>query len=195
MTVRTVDDYIQVHSGWEPGLTHLRELLLSAGLEETIKWEVPVYMVNGKNVAGIGAFKHHYALWFFQGSLLKDDSSLLRNAQENKTKALRQIRFESPKAVRQEILGEYILEAVKNEKQGKRLKPAGIVTEVPPELEVAYSGNEELRNAFWELTPGKRRDYCEYISEAKKEETRTHRLHRVLPMIKQGIGLPDKYRN
>lgn len=195
MTAKTVDEYINIHSGWEPGLTYLRELLLSTGLEETIKWGAPVYMANGKNVVGIGAFKRHFALWFFQGSLLKDNTSLLSSAQENKTKALRQIRFESAKAIQKEILRAYILEAVNNEKEGKRLKPAsGEVVEIPPELEAVYSGNEELRIAFWDLSPGKRRDYCNYISEAKKTETRNRRLDKILPLIKEGMGLHDKYR-
>lgn len=54
---------------------------------------VRLYILNGKNVIGLGAFKNHFAIWFFNGVFLKDEKQLLTNAQEGKTKALRQMHF------------------------------------------------------------------------------------------------------
>jgi uncharacterized protein YdeI (YjbR/CyaY-like superfamily) len=51
-------------------------------------------MKGGKNLLGIGAFKNHFGLWFFQGSLLKQNTKLLVNAQEGKTQAMRQIKLD-----------------------------------------------------------------------------------------------------
>jgi uncharacterized protein YdeI (YjbR/CyaY-like superfamily) len=45
------------------------------------------------------------------------------------------------------------------------------------------------------LTPGKQREYAEYITEAKKDETKLKRIEKIIPMIKAGIGLNDKYKN
>jgi uncharacterized protein YdeI (YjbR/CyaY-like superfamily) len=73
----------------------LRNLITSTELAETIKWHARTYCLDSKNVIGLGAFKHHIALWFFQGVFLKDKYKLLINAQLGKTKALRQMRFES----------------------------------------------------------------------------------------------------
>jgi uncharacterized protein YdeI (YjbR/CyaY-like superfamily) len=45
------------------------------------------------------------------------------------------------------------------------------------------------------MTPGKQREYCEYISEAKRDATKLKRLEKIIPMIIEGVGLNDKYKN
>ena len=90
MAVKSVDEYIETHNSWEKELQALRSVLQNTELEECIKWGTPVYTLNGKNVVGMAAFKNHCALWFFNGALLKENTALLYNAQEGKTKALRQ---------------------------------------------------------------------------------------------------------
>ena len=196
MSVKSVDEYIQIHPGWEEEITSLREMLRSTELKETIKWGGPVYTVNGKNVIGIGAFKNHCALWFFQGALLKENTALLQNAQEGKTKALRQIRFEKGDEIPANSLRKYALEAIQNQKEGKEIKPArDKEVEIPSLLETAFENDSNLKKAFFELTPGKQREYCEYISEAKREATKLSRLEKITPMIKAGQGLHDKYKN
>ena len=70
------------------------------GLEETVKWGGPVYVADGKNIVGLGAFKSYFALWFFQGALLADQEKVLVNAQEGRTKALRQWRFENKREIK-----------------------------------------------------------------------------------------------
>ena len=71
---KSAEEFIAKHPQWRALLTELRDILRSTGLEETIKWGVPVYTLDGKNVVGLTAFKHHAALWFHQGALLKDES-------------------------------------------------------------------------------------------------------------------------
>ena len=48
--------------------------------------------------------------------------------------------------------------------------------------------------SFEAVTPGKRREYAEYVASAKREETRLKRVEKVLPMIEEGVGLNDRYR-
>ena len=67
--------------------------MLSSEMEETVKWGMPVYMVDGEIVTGLGSFKSYAGIWFYQGALLKDKHKKLINAQENKTNAMRQMRF------------------------------------------------------------------------------------------------------
>ena len=196
MAVKTVDEFIEKHLGWEEEITSLREMLLSTHLEETIKWGAPVYTLDGKNVVGIGAFKNHCALWFFQGALLKENTALLQNAQEGKTKALRQIKFEKGDEIPANSLRKYALEAIQNQKEGKEIKPArDKEVEIPSLLETALENDSDLKKAFFELTRGKQKEYCEYISEAKREATKLSRLEKITPMIKAGQGLHDKYKN
>jgi uncharacterized protein YdeI (YjbR/CyaY-like superfamily) len=194
--IESVDQYIQSHPRWSEILLELRELLNSTVLTETIKWGGPVYTLDGKNLLGIGAFKNHSALWFFQGALLQDNTNLLINAQEGKTKALRQIRFDLGSKIDKQELLKYIDETISLHKQGKVIKPdlwKGIF--IPSELSDFFESNSELKKAFSVLTPGKQREYAEYITEAKREVTKQKRIEKIVPMIKVGIGLNDKYKN
>ncbi|MFT4937021.1 MAG: hypothetical protein ACI88A_000030 [Paraglaciecola sp.] len=57
-TSKSPEGYIDAHPQWQHVLEKLRKLLLSTGLEECIKWGVPTYCINGKNVVGLGAFNN-----------------------------------------------------------------------------------------------------------------------------------------
>lgn len=72
-----VDQYIAKKTKWSELLTLLREIIGASELEETIKWGVPTYTLDGKNIIGLGAFKSFAALWFFQGALLNDPLKVL----------------------------------------------------------------------------------------------------------------------
>lgn len=170
-------------------------MILSTDVEETIKWGAPVYTVNGKNVVSIAAFKNHCAMWFYNGALLKENTALLENAQENKTTGLRQIRFKKDQEIPLEELRKYVEEAVQNQKEGKEIKPVrSRKTTIPPELEAAFSEDPVLETSFKNLSPGKQREYGEYITEAKREATKMSRLEKIRPMIIAGKGLNDKYK-
>lgn len=195
MAVENVDEYIIRHEEWEEEIRALRKMLLSTELEETIKWGSPVYTLHGKNVVGIGAFKNHCALWFFQGALLEKNTAMLTNAQEGKTKALRQIKFEKDEELPLKDLIKYVQEAIKNQKAGKEIKPeTGREVEIPDLLNTAFENDSDLKTAFFELTAGKQRDYCQYIEEARQDSTKLNRLEKITPMIKSGVGLNDKYK-
>lgn len=197
MAVKSVDEYIERFPKWEEQLTQLRQMLLSTGLEETLKWGAPAYMINGKNVVGMSGFKNHYGLWFFQGALLKENTALLVNAQEEKTKAMRQMRFEESDEPDTETIRKYVLEAIQNQREGKEIKAdrSEKTLDMPADLAAALTNDTALRESFEKLTPGKQREYASHISEAKREATRLARLEKILPMIKEGKGLYDKYKN
>lgn len=195
MAVKNVEEYICKNAEWEEEIYSLRELLLSAGMEEVIKWGGPVYMIDGKNVMSIGAFKKHCALWFFNGALLQENTALLHNAQEDKTKALRQIRFEKGDKIEPEELQKYIAEAIENQKKGKTIKPKIKPLELPGELKEKFKNDPELKKAFQKLSMGKQREYADYISKAKRYATKQARLEKIIPMIKESKGLHDKYKN
>ncbi|WP_083932900.1 DUF1801 domain-containing protein [Gillisia sp. CAL575] len=134
-----VDEFIETHPKWEVQLIKLKELLLSSGLSETIKWGSPVYIKEGKNLVGIAAFKDHYGLWFFQGALLKKITKLLLNAQEPKTQVMRQIRFDNNSTFDLESLKPYIAETLSLHNQEKVIKKAKTKTVlVPFELKEAF---------------------------------------------------------
>lgn len=196
MAIQSAEQYIAAHPSWEKELRELREMIMEADVQETIKWGAPVYTVNGKNVVSIAAFKNHCSMWFYKGALLKENTDLLQNAQEGKTKTLRQIRFERGQEIPVTELKNYVLEAIRNEKEGKEIKPErSKKIEIPSEIEIAFSEDPALEVAFDNLSPGKQREYCQHISEAKREATRKSRLEKIFPMIKDGKGLHDKYKS
>ncbi len=194
--VDSAETYIEIHSRFSEELSVLRTIINSTELVEHIKWNAPVYSVDGKNVLGIGAFKKHFVIWFFHGVFLKDENNLLEKAQET-TKGLRQMRFESMADIDKNVVLEYVKEAIENQKLGKEFKPErnGKKINVPAELKAALAGNSVLSDAFKLLTPTKQREYSEYIASAKREETKVSRLEKIKPMILKGVGLNDKYKN
>ena len=193
----SVEEYIASAGEWKASLILLRELFSSTSLEETIKWGMPVYTLNNKNVAGISAFKSWTGIWFYQGVLLKDEKGVLINAQEGTTKALRQWRFTSVNEIsaRRATILAYLDEAIRNQKQGKEVKPdRNKILLIPAELEQALSQDPALKDSFEALSLSKKREFAEHVGSAKREETRIQRLEKVIPMILEGIGLSDKYR-
>ncbi len=190
-----VDSYINAQDKYKDVLEKLRALLSTTELVETVKWGMPTYTINGKNVVGMSAFKNHAGVWFFQGALLKDHYEVLINAQEGKTKALRQWRFQSIEEINDKKVLEYVDEAIKNEKQGKKIPISrNAKWEVPTALKEALKNNKKASEAFENLTKGRQKEFAEYISSAKREATVASRIQKIIPMIESGIGLNDKYR-
>ena len=192
----SVEDYIAEADQFQEELLKLRKIMLSTPMEETVKWGAPCYVANGMNVVGIAGFKTYVGLWFHQGSLLTDPHGVLLNAQEGKTRGLRQWRFKNKKEILVRQIKPYVLEAIQLAEQGQGIKPQRnkpIV--VPDELQAALSKKKKTAKAFEKLTPGKQREYAEYISDAKRDATRLSRIEKIIPMIEAGTGLHDKYKN
>ncbi|WP_339698054.1 YdeI/OmpD-associated family protein [uncultured Marixanthomonas sp.] len=195
-TSEKVTAYIDKHEKWSDELLKLRSIFQKTELTEEVKWGAPTYTLNGKLVAALAGFKNHYAIWFHQGVFLKNKEDKLVNAQEGVTKALRQWRFEEGDPIEADLILKYIQEAIENCIAGKELKPKRKKDAViPPLLEKAFKTDTNLAKAFKNLTPGKQREYANHISEAKREATKESRLQKIIPMILDGKGLHDKYKN
>jgi uncharacterized protein YdeI (YjbR/CyaY-like superfamily) len=193
---KKVDQYINKHSHWKDELTELRSIFLKTNLKEEVKWGAPAYTLDGSLVAGIGAFKNHYAIWFHQGVFLKDPNKKLINAQEGVTKALRQWKFKKNDPVEPNIIINYLEEASENARLGRKLIPKRKKELVIPSiLKQALDKDSSFNDAFNKLTPGKQREYADHIGGAKREATQAGRLEKSIPMIFEGKGLYDKYKN
>lgn len=192
---KSVEEYLIDNKEYKPLLEKLRSILLSTELTETVKWGIPTYTINNKNIVGIGAFKSYAGLWFFNGTFLKDEAKVLINAQEEKTKGMRQWRFNSVKDVDGKLVKAYVLEAIQNQKDGKEIKPDKKPLIIPDELKEALVSDTLILEAFDQMSLTNKRDFAEYIASAKRTETKHSRLEKIIPMIKEGIGLHDKYKN
>ncbi len=190
----SVEEYIESQEVYKKGLEILRELMLSTDLQETVKWGMPTYTINNKNVIGISAFKHHFGIWFFNGVFLTDPHQILYNAQEGKTKGLRQLRYTDVNEIDKSIILAYVYEAIDNQRKGLEIKPAKKAIVIPKELANVLAENDKLAGLFESLTVGKKKEFAEYINSAKREDTKMKRLEKIIPMILNNIGLNDKYR-
>ncbi len=193
---QTVESYILNFPEWEEKLRLLRSIVLkNPAIKETIKWNIPVFTVNGKNVVGLSAFTSYVGLWFFQGALLIDEAKVLVNAQEGKTQAMRHWKFSASDPIPEALVNVYVDEAVQYQKDGKTVvlkKDTSIV--LPNELKVAFNVNSSLKTAFKKLSNYNQKEYCEYISAAKRVATKESRLQKIIPMIMECKGLNDKYK-
>lgn len=192
---KSVDDYIANADLWQNEIRRLHDLLKSTGLTAEIKWGSPCYTHKGKNVVGIGSFKSYFGLWFFQGALLKGANAVLINAQEGKTKALRQWRMTSAQDIKPAIIKRYVKEAMVLVDEGREIKSDRTQPiQVPDELKKAMRRHKGSTAAFARLRPGLQREYADYVASAKRDDTRCKRIAKILPMIIAGVGLNDKYR-
>ena len=193
---KTVEEYITAGPEWQDCLILLRELFNTTRLEEGIKWGMPVYTLENKNVAGFSAFKSYVGIWFYQGVFLSDPEKKLISAQA-RTKGMRQWRFSGVEEImkNRNLILRYLEEAIRNQAEGKEIQAERKKEfTLPAELLEAFRSNPALKDRFEGFTPGKRREFAQYISEAKQEKTRLSRLEKVTPLILEGIGLNDRYR-
>ncbi|MBT8296797.1 MAG: DUF1801 domain-containing protein [Maribacter sp.] len=191
-----LEAYFEEAHHFKEGILALRHLALKTSVTETVKWGSPVYTVDGKNVFWIARFKNHFGLGFFNGVFLKDPKKVLVNVQEGKTQAMRHWKFNSIEDIDEPVIVAYINEAIDNEIRGMRLTPykkKNPSLNIPSLLKEALEDNPKMKKAFTSLSPYKQRDYAEYISAAKQEKTKISRLEKIMPLIKQGKGLNDKY--
>lgn len=182
---------------WPKELSTIREILLETELEEDLKWGMPAYMINGKNVIGLGSFKKHFGIWFHQGVFLTDPKNVLHNAQEGKTVSMRQWRFESAKDIKKSWIKQYALEAIQNQKEGLEVKPTRKTNTkivIPAELQSEFKKNKGSKTHFEKLTPGKQRDVVDYISGAKRQATKDKRAEKCIELMRLGQSPMDMYR-
>ena len=188
-----VDFYFTKAKQWKEEYEMLREIMLSTGLTEELKWGVPCYTFEGTNVVLIHGFKEYCAVLFHKGVLLKDAKGILIQQTEN-VQAARQIRFTAAKEITklEKTIKAYIKEAIEIEKAGLKV-PMKKTTEfaMPEEFKVKLESTPTLKNAFYALTPGRQRGYLLYFAAAKQAKTREQRIEKYAQKIFDGKGLDD----
>src|SRR5260370_30054844 len=112
-----VDFYFRKAKEWEEELEQLRMIVLDCGLTEELKWGVPCYAFEKRNIVLIHGFKEYCALLFFKGALLNDANGILIQQTKN-VQAGRQIRFTNVREIvkMEPIFKPYFYEAIEEEK-------------------------------------------------------------------------------
>lgn len=185
----------QFRKDWNSAEEIMQQIIVQTTLKKEFKWGTEVYTYQGKNVVGWGGFKSFFSIWFYNGVFLEDKEKVLITASEGKTKSLRQWRFTRAEDMDQKKILAYINESIQTIKDGKEIKPQkSVPKEAEGLLKSALADDKEFQSAFNSLTPGKRKEYIEFIEEAKQEKTKLARLEKITPLILEGKGLHDKYK-
>lgn len=155
-------------NNWRVELETLRQIVLACGLTEEVKWGVPCYTCEQKNILLISALKNYCCLSFFKGSLLKDTHNILLKQGEN-SQVARIIKFNNPTQIieQQAIIKEYIIEAAALEKSGEKVVLKENPEPIPNEFLEKFNEYHELKQAFLGLTSGRQRGYIIYFSQPK----------------------------
>src|SRR5688572_22259298 len=188
-----VDFYFTKAKNWQGELKQLRRIVLDCGLSEELKWGVPCYTFQNRNIVLIHVFKEYCALLFFKGALLNDANGILIQQTRN-VQAARQIRFTNIRELveLEATVKAYIYEAIEVEKAGLKVnsKKASEFP-MPDEFQNKLDKMPALKNAFDALTPGRQRAYKLYFSAAKQSKTREARVEKYMKQILNGKGLND----
>ena len=189
-----VDAFINRETKWQAEFRKLREIILDCELTEELKWGVPCYTIEKKNIVLMHGFKDYCAILFPKGALLKDHDHILIIQTEN-VQAARQVRFTNAQQIEllEPILKAYVQEAIEVEKSG--LKVEFKKTEefnMPEEFQEYLNEMPDFKSAFEALTPGRQRAYLLYFSAPKQSKTRVARIEKSLKPIFNGKGLNDE---
>ena len=175
-----------------PILKHLRTLVHSAcpNVEEAFKWSFPVFMYKGAILCSMASFKNHCAFGFWKASIMKDPYGIFPEEKETSMGHLGKI-ISLKDLPSDKILIEYIQEAAILNEKGIRLPPRPkntVKTElkVPEYFRNALSTNKVARSTFEKFSPTNKKDYVEWITEAKTEETRERRMATALEWMAEG---------
>ena len=178
---------------WQKEYEKLRTILLDTPLTEELKWGVPCYTFQKKNVVLMHGFKEYCALLFVKGALLKDAEGILIQQTEN-VQSARQIRFTNEREIArlEPVIKNYVYEAIEVEASGLKVKFKKISDFViPDEFQNKLDEDSALQTAFEALTPGRQRAYIFYFSQPKQSKTRESRVEKYIPQILKGEGLND----
>ena len=192
-----VDAYIaQAAPFARPILKHLRQIVHTAcpEVEESIKWSRPHFGYQG-NLAGMAAFKAHCSFGFWKGALVVGRDA---EAREDAMGHFGRITQLSDLPNDKTLLG-FVRKAVELNESGvkapRAAKPKQArVLEVPDDLAAALSKQSKARQAFANFSASHRNEYVEWITEAKRPETRAKRLASTIAWLAEGKSRNWKYQ-
>jgi uncharacterized protein YdeI (YjbR/CyaY-like superfamily) len=189
-----IDAYIAGRAEFaRPILEHIRRVLHEAGpeLDETIKWGMPHFTYTGRIFAGMAAFKAHAAFGLWQASTALGDTGQERDAM-GQFGRLTSIDDLPPEEELKEIVRRGAAVAEQGPKPRPK-KPPKPELPTPDDLRAALDARPEAAATFDGFPPSCRRDYVEWVTEAKRPETRAKRVAQSVEWLAEGKRRNWKY--
>lgn len=190
-----IDAYIEKSAGFaRPILTHIRAIVHEAcpNVEETMKWSSPHFDYRGM-MCGMAAFKEHCAFGFWKASLVLDDKNATAQDAMGHFGRITSISDLPPKST---LMG-YIKKAMAlNEQKVQPARPRKRPKKplaTPEYFMKALKKNKKALATYESFPPSHKRDYVEWITEAKGEDTRQRRMATAIEWMAEGKPRNWKY--
>lgn len=195
-----VDAYIEKAADFaKPILKHVRQLVHAAAprITETVKWGMPFFDYKGP-VCQIAAFKQHAAFGFWKATMLNDPQGLINPGEAAAGSFGKLVSVADLPS--DEILAEFIHQAIKLNEAG--IKGNMKTTASAPKAEIAMpdyfadvlADNPQAKATFEAFSPSHKREYLEWITEAKTEATRVKRMDTTVEWLTEGKSRNWKYK-
>jgi uncharacterized protein YdeI (YjbR/CyaY-like superfamily) len=194
------DAYIAKSAAFaQPILEHFR-MLVHKGCpetEEVIKWGMPHFEYKGENLCSMAAFKQHCAFGFWKASLMKDPT-LVENAKSETAMGHLGKITSIQDLPSDKIILSYIKEAKELNDKGIRLTKKtpqpSLPVETPVDLQSALKRNKIAKETFEAFSNSHRKEYVEWINEAKTDATREKRIEKTVSLLEEKKSLNWKYQ-
>jgi uncharacterized protein YdeI (YjbR/CyaY-like superfamily) len=184
----------------KPILMHLRKLIhqVCPEVEEKMKWSFPHFDYKGSMLCSMASFKEHCAFGFWKASIIDDTEGILSLSEKESMGHLGKLRSlnDLPDDA---VLIKYIKEAMRLNDLGIKLPSTNKKVEkkeliVSEDFNQAISENKNAREIFDRFSYSNKKDYIEWIEDAKTETTRIKRMQQAVEWISEGKSRHWKYQ-
>ena len=190
-----IDSYIETSQPFaRPILSHIRERVHAAvpDVEETLKWSAPAFTLDGKILLGMSAFKEHAALSFWLGKEVTGSSDDRAMGQFGRLTSASDLPPDDE-------LEKFIRKAAELSGKGRVQRKPKSAAKPPAALHAdfttALAKAPKARATFDAFSPSCRREYADWINEAKRDETRDRRIATAIEWLSEGKKRHWKYEN
>lgn len=190
-----IDAYIAKAAAFaQPILTHARAVVHEAcpQVEETVKWGMPTFQYGGRILCGMAAFKQHASFGFWQHAQVMETGERAGMGSFGKMTTVRDFpaRRTLVSLIRKAMA---LIDAGAKPDAARTPRATKPALRVPADLRDALAANAAAKKSFDGFSPSARRDYIEWITEAKRAETRTRRLEQAIAWLAEGKTRNWKY--
>ena len=203
--LQEVDSYINSSTDFSKDiLNHLRELVHTSCPEivEVIKWGFPNFEYRGQILCSMSAFKKHCSFGFWLGNEMEDPDNILQQIGKTAMGQLGQLKLLSDLPA-DEVLKKYITQAMKLSEAGKKKdkmpaenkkKKISVTPEIPAYFQQKLEQEPLAKLTFENFSNSCKREYIDWIVDAKTEKTRDKRMQEAIEMLSAGKQRNWKYQ-
>ncbi len=197
---KRIDAYIAKAQPFaQPLLIHFRNIVHTAcpDVQETIKWGFPHFDYKDEMMCSMAAFKQHCAFGFWKASLMKDKSLKAHADSESAMGHFGRVTSFDDLPSDKKLIA-YIKEAMKMNDEGIKVEKKPVAKKkkelvIPPYFLAVLTKNKKALAVFTGFSYSNKKEYVEWITDAKSEETRQNRLETAITWISEGKVRHWKY--